>query len=149
MVITRAADMPLELDMNHRLLLVALVSCAACGCGAASPSKAGPPSQAHIDFNVVHVLGQNLLSAHATLDSAPITDVRATGRCSATISTGSGVVVVQWHDLGNLAPRDDGHLITFRIPAGGRQHVLAAAAGDTGDRINMGLGLLDADCGGV
>jgi hypothetical protein len=153
-------------SMSRWSIVMLAVAAAGCGSGSAamhgdgsdqgmSAKQAaprggqGPASTAAINANALVALKRNLIAAHATFDGAPVTDLRPTGQCTAEIAAGQLKTPIRWSELGNLAPRLIGGRITFSIPSGGRAHVLSAPDGAVGDRIDTGLGLLDANCGGL
>lgn len=128
--------------MRYFLILPALAAALASGAGA----QGAPPSSLR---TATTELGRSLVAAHATLDGAPITGLRQTGRCEAVITTARGGTPVRWRDLGNFAPRLMSGRTIIGLPAGGRTHVISARTGKDATGINMGLGLLDEECGGV
>ena len=135
----------------RRSLLLALILCGVCACGAekARGEADGAHVVAPLDPTAFAALRRNMLAAHATFDGAPVIDLRETRRCDAVIVTRLGSTPFRWADMGNLASRLAGNQTTFNIPAGGRPHTLSARTGTLSDRIDMSLNLLDSDCGGV
>ena len=132
-------------------LLLSSILFGVCACEAPKAHSAPKTSQAGApkvtDWSTV--LRHNVIAAGSTFDGAAVTDVRETAACAGIIVTAKGSTTIRWHDLGNLAPTRQRGRINFDIPAGGRTHVLSARDGPVGTRIDMGLGLLDDQCGGA
>ena len=110
---------------------------------AGSPTRPAAQGKDRTNANVMTALRGNLLAVHATFDGFPVLGLERTGTCSARLSTTKGATAVNWTELGALAPRGGAGKLTFKIPSGGITHLLVVSENDLGNRVNMGLGLLD------
>ena len=130
-----------------RKVLVWAVMAGVFACG---PSKAQRTGSQSSDLSTATAeLRRGLLTSHATFDGVPLIDLKPTERCEAVIATSRGSTSVHWKDMGALISRlKDGQRV-FYVPFGGRPHTIAMPNGDAANGIDMGLGLLDEECGGV
>ena len=120
----------------------------------AAPDKPvqAPASDSH--STIIAEMKRVLVGA-ATMDGAPITDVRVRSTCRTTFVNAGGATEIDWAKVGNVAPRvAAGHEINV-LPSDTGNHELSiptSASGptrDDADDIRGAVGLLAADCGAV
>lgn len=129
--------------MRKAVILVAILGI--CGCSTSNAEQASKQDRSVV-ANATRELGRSLVAAGATLDGAPVTTLRQTGRCEAIMTTAKGGTAVRWKDLGALVARiKDGRTI-YDVPGGGHHHVLSVRNGKSATDVAAGLSLLDEEC---
>lgn len=112
------------------------------------PSSTGtPPKDALAASHATMVTElRRLLVGTATLDGAPISEVRAVDACHTAFTTGKGSVTVDWTKGGNIAARDVGGREINDLPGTNGVHPLSMPVGDGADGVSGALGLLVSEC---
>lgn len=93
---------------------------------------------------------QRILVSQGTMDGASIASIQNQTSCRSAFTTGKGTVVIDWSQIGNVAPRRNGRLETNLLPTAGVQHILSipfVPSPDAADGISGAIGLLASDCG--
>ena len=95
---------------------------------------------------VTESLRDNMIGK-ARLNGEVVTGVLLKEPCSSGFSTRSGVTWIDWTPIDNIYPSGSGNVLILQIPRNGRVDVVTYEGDpDVGRRIDMSLGLLQADC---
>ncbi len=114
-----------------------------------APATPVAQAEAQDDAAFIRTLRRDMAEALARLDGADVTGLRASGPCTATITTADGATDFAWGALGDLVTDDyDDLAVLVSLMADGQQHAFALRSGEAADRVMSSLELLAMQCEG-